>query len=204
MSSTRFLVPLAVSFTVLALAPLPTSHAAVGAMLSQVPQGEISCATAQAHWTNDADYQNKVAQAQALAAFDERGNQILAALSRVDAAAESCGLKGTVGQSSGESDSLDSTDAESSEAPVGSKPSGTSGSAEAGNPSTPRNGASNDSGSGGTADAPTTDAQAILGPIQSETSTPMKTIEVLGHGSVEVPDAEAMLENYLRQLTIVV
>ncbi|WP_197065725.1 hypothetical protein [Corynebacterium glutamicum] len=34
---------------------------AVGALLSQVPQGEISCATVEAYWTNDADYQNKVA-----------------------------------------------------------------------------------------------------------------------------------------------
>ena len=49
------------------------------------------------YWTNDADYQQKVRQARAIAAFDRRGPQILDALSRVDEAANRCGLKGTQG-----------------------------------------------------------------------------------------------------------
>ncbi|WFP71602.1 hypothetical protein P9K31_14395 [Corynebacterium glutamicum] len=38
------------------------------------------------------------------------------------------------------------------------------------------------SGAGDTPDASITDTAAVLGPVTSTTSTPMKTIEVLGQG----------------------
>ncbi|WJY73062.1 MULTISPECIES: hypothetical protein [Corynebacterium] len=64
--------------------------------LTALPKGQISCAQATKYWTNTADYNRKVAQARALAAVDPRGPQILAALARVDEAANRCGLKGGV------------------------------------------------------------------------------------------------------------
>ena len=76
----------------------PAAHAdAIDDTLAKLPSGPISCDQAARYWTNDADYQQKVRQAQAIAAFDSRGPQILDALSRVDDAATRCGLKGTQG-----------------------------------------------------------------------------------------------------------
>ena len=76
----------------------PTAGAdAIDDTLAKLPSGPISCDQAARYWTNDADYQQKVRQAQAIAAFDSRGPQILDALSRVDDAATRCGLKGTQG-----------------------------------------------------------------------------------------------------------
>lgn len=198
-----------------ALAAAPASHAAVGQMLNMLPSGAISCDQAANHWTSDADYQAKVAQAQAIAAMDPRGNEILAALGRVDAAAEQCGLKGTTGNSaptdagevggsatnSGPDSPAGSDGAEASEDPGttgGAAGSSTSGSAESGGSAAPAR------GSGGTADAPVTDAESVLGPIRDNPGTPMKTIEVLGQGQIEVADADAMMSNFLRQFTIIV
>lgn len=62
--------------------------------LAALPSGEISCSQAEKYWTTEADYNSKVAQANALAMFDSRGPQIQAALARVDEAANRCGLKG--------------------------------------------------------------------------------------------------------------
>lgn len=62
--------------------------------LAAVPSGQISCEQASRYWTNTADYNNKVAQARAVATFDRRGPQILDALARIDEAANRCGLKG--------------------------------------------------------------------------------------------------------------
>lgn len=76
----------------------PTAGAdAIDDALAKLPSGPISCDQASHYWTNDADYQQKVRQARAIAAFDRRGPQILDALSRVDEAANRCGLKGTQG-----------------------------------------------------------------------------------------------------------
>lgn len=76
----------------------PTAGAdAIDDTLTKLPSGPISCDQASRYWTNDADYQQKVRQARAIAAFDHRGPQILDALSRVDEAANRCGLKGTQG-----------------------------------------------------------------------------------------------------------
>ncbi|GAA1183022.1 hypothetical protein GCM10009631_21890 [Corynebacterium glaucum] len=73
----------------------PTASAdIVDDALAALPSGPISCEQAQRYWTDEADYYNKVAQAQMVARFDPRGPQILAALARVDEAATRCGLKG--------------------------------------------------------------------------------------------------------------
>ena len=73
----------------------PTAGAdAIDDTLAKLPSGPISCDQASRYWTNDADYQQKVRQARAIAAVDRRGPQILDALSRVDEAANRCGLKG--------------------------------------------------------------------------------------------------------------
>lgn len=73
----------------------PTAGAdAIDDTLAKLPSGPISCDQASRYWTNEADYQQKVRQARAVAAFDRRGPQILDALSRVDEAANRCGLKG--------------------------------------------------------------------------------------------------------------
>ncbi|ALC07005.1 putative secreted protein [Corynebacterium deserti GIMN1.010] len=191
----RLATALAVGVTTLSLAPIPAGHAAVGAMLNQLPSGEISCATAEAYWTNDADYQSKVDQAQALAAMDARGSEILDVLARVDAAAENCGLKGTSGAS----------DPATTDGEVGSDGAGSDGAGSDGVASgTTDTAAAPAAGSGGTSDAPVTDAEAVLGPVRGDAATPMKIIEVLGQGQVEVPDANALLSNYLRQLTIII
>lgn len=80
-----------------ALAPTASADA-IDDTLAKLPSGPISCDQATRYWTNDADYQQKVRQARAIAAFDRRGPQILDALSRVDEAANRCGLKGTQGK----------------------------------------------------------------------------------------------------------
>ncbi|MCG7291911.1 hypothetical protein MHJ98_06025 [Corynebacterium afermentans] len=78
---------------IVALAPTAGADA-IDDALAKMPSGPISCDQASRYWTNDADYQQKVRQARAIAAFDRRGPQILDALSRVDEAANRCGLKG--------------------------------------------------------------------------------------------------------------
>ena len=75
------------------VAPAAAHADTVDRALAAVPKGQISCAQAQKYWTNTADYNRKVAQARALAAVDPRGPQILAALGRIDEAANRCGLK---------------------------------------------------------------------------------------------------------------
>ena len=78
------------------IAAAPTAQAdAIDDTLAKLPAGPISCDQASRYWTNDADYQQKVRQARTIAMFDRRGPQILDALSRVDEAANRCGLKGS-------------------------------------------------------------------------------------------------------------
>lgn len=77
----------------LSLAPVASADA-IDDTLAKLPQGPISCEQAERYWTNEADYNTKVRQAQTIARFDSRGPQILAALARVDEAATRCGLKG--------------------------------------------------------------------------------------------------------------
>lgn len=75
-------------------APAAAHADTVDRALAALPKGQISCAQAQKYWTNTADYNRKVSQARTLAMVDPRGPQILAALARVDEAANRCGLKG--------------------------------------------------------------------------------------------------------------
>ncbi|MCG7254275.1 hypothetical protein MHK13_05980 [Corynebacterium hadale] len=84
----------------LAAAPAAAHADAIDDALAKLPAGEISCAQAEKYWTNDADYNAKVRQAQTIARFDSRGPQILDALARVENAANRCGLKGTNGGTS--------------------------------------------------------------------------------------------------------
>lgn len=79
---------------VITTAPAAAHADTVDRALAALPKGQISCEQAQKYWTNTADYNRKVAKARALAAVDPRGPQILAALARVDEAANRCGLKG--------------------------------------------------------------------------------------------------------------
>ena len=77
-----------VSCTLAATLVAPAAHAdMIDNALHAIPNGQISCAQASKYWTNTADYNNKVAQARAVAAFDARGGQIIAALGRIDEAA---------------------------------------------------------------------------------------------------------------------
>ncbi len=80
--------------TAITLSPAVANADVVDDALNALPAGQITCAQAERYWTNEADYNNKVAQANALAMFDSRGNEIRAALARVDEAANRCGLKG--------------------------------------------------------------------------------------------------------------
>lgn len=83
------------------LALAPAAHAdIVDDALASLPSGPISCEQAKRYWTNEADYNSKVRQAQTIARFDSRGPQIQAALARVDEAATRCGLKGGGGAQS--------------------------------------------------------------------------------------------------------
>lgn len=209
-NTTRMFLPAAVAAVTIMLAPMPAGNAAVGEILGRLPAGEISCDQAAAHWTSDGDYQARVAQAQTIAAIDPRGNQILAALGRVDAAAERCGLKGTTSTSGTTTDAGTDT---STDAGEGAGTAGSDSTTSPGATGAPEgaNGSDSDiaeanapqAGAGGTPDAPVTDADAVLGPIRNTTDIPMTTIEVLGQGQVEVPDADAMMSNFLRQFTII-
>lgn len=92
------------TFRALASAPLMAAAAAltpavaqadqVDQALAALPAGQISCEQATKYWTNEADYNDKVAKANALAMFDSRGPQIRDALARIEEAANRCGLKG--------------------------------------------------------------------------------------------------------------
>lgn len=92
---TRRLAVTAVAIGAFSLAtPVAASADAIDDVLNALPSGQISCAQAERYWTDEADYNGKVAQANTLALFDSRGPQIKAALARVDEAANRCGLKG--------------------------------------------------------------------------------------------------------------
>lgn len=80
--------------TAITLSPAVANADPIDDALAKLPSGPISCEQAQRYWTNETDYNNKVSQARTLAMFDSRGPQILNALSRVDEAANRCGLKG--------------------------------------------------------------------------------------------------------------
>ena len=98
--SARTLALSAAVASTIALAPAAQADA-IDDALAKLPSGPISCDQAQRYWTNEADYNSKVRQAQTIARFDRRGPQILDALARVDEAAHRCGLKGGGAQNNG-------------------------------------------------------------------------------------------------------
>lgn len=105
------------------IAAAPTAQAdAIDDTLAKLPAGPISCDQASRYWTNDADYQQKVRQARTIAMFDRRGPQILDALSRVDEAANRCGLKGTQGGNKSTANNTTSNNTNSNTAPKQSQP----------------------------------------------------------------------------------
>lgn len=92
--SSRIITSAALAGMVIAGAPAAANADAVDRALAALPKGQITCEQASKYWTNTADYNKKVQQARLLATVDPRGPQILAALGRVDEAANRCGLKG--------------------------------------------------------------------------------------------------------------
>ncbi|WP_211439667.1 hypothetical protein [Corynebacterium glutamicum] len=132
--------------------------------LAALPSGEISCSQAEKYWTTEADYNSKVAQANALAMFDSRGPQIKAALARVDEAANRCGLKGgTV-----------AAQAEATEAaPAALAP------------------------------ATTPEVEAAVTPAinLAPAGSPAFTTEVPGVGTVQLPDLNKTVQQFLAQFT---
>lgn len=141
--------------------------------LAALPSGEISCSQAEKYWTTEADYNSKVAQANALAMFDSRGPQIKAALARVDEAANRCGLKGGTVAAQGE------TTAPQAEATAPQDNTGTSQTAPA--PA-----------------APAATPVVNLAPAGS----PTFTIEVPGVGGVQLPDLYQIVQQFLAQFGI--
>lgn len=89
----RNLTTAALTVTLLS-APAVAQADAIDDALAKLPSGPISCEQASRYWTNEADYNDKVAQANMLAMVDPRGPQIREALARIDEAANRCGLKG--------------------------------------------------------------------------------------------------------------
>lgn len=90
----RFAASAALATVLCSTSPAVANADAVDRALNALPAGQISCQQARSYWTNTADYNNKVAQARALALVDPRGPRILSALARIDEAANRCGLKG--------------------------------------------------------------------------------------------------------------
>ena len=90
----RFAASAALATVLCSTSPAVANADAVDRALNALPAGQISCQQARSYWTNTADYNNKVAQARALALVDPRGPRILAALARIAEAANRCGLKG--------------------------------------------------------------------------------------------------------------
>lgn len=146
--------------------------------LAALPSGEISCSQAEKYWTTEADYNSKVAQANALAMFDSRGPQIQAALARVDEAANRCGLKGgTV-----------AAQAEATEVA----------------PAAPAPAPQDNTGTSQTAPAPAAPAAPAATPVVNlaPAGSPTFTIEVPGVGGVQLPDLYQIVQQFLAQFGI--
>lgn len=143
--------------------------------LKAIPSGQISCAQAERYWTDEADYNSKVSQANALALFDRRGPQIKAALARVDEAANRCGLKGGA-------------------ANTGGNAGGNTGGNTGGN-----GGGGNNAPAPAPAPAPAAPAPALT---LVAPGTPSFTIEIPGFGAVALPDLHRIVAQFLAQFGI--
>ena len=180
----RSLKTLAASATIAAglIAVAPSAGAdAVDDMLAKLPSGQISCSQASKYWTNESDYNNKVAQARTLAMFDSRGPQILNALSRVEEAANRCGLKGGTA-STGTTGTTGTTQNTGTNAGTTAAPVA--------------------SGNGGGAAATGNGVVQAFGPsfsIPLPAGTPTFTVNVPGVGSFTLPDLVRIVTNFLNQ-----
>lgn len=93
--SKKFSLAAVAAATALSLAAPAANADPVDDALNKIPAGQISCDQARAYWTNEAEYQSLRSQAQAIAPFHPRGAELRDALSRIDEAANRCGLRGT-------------------------------------------------------------------------------------------------------------
>lgn len=104
---------LATAAMAVTLASPLTAHAdIVDDALAKLPSGPITCEQANQYWTTEADFNSKRSQALAAATFHPRGGEIRAAISRIDEAANRCGLRGGGAQAP-------SNQAPAQQAPVG-------------------------------------------------------------------------------------
>ena len=149
-------------------------------VLNALPAGQISCAQAERYWTNEADYNNKVAQANALAMFDSRGPQIRDALARVDEAANRCGLKGGGAHTGGNAGGNTGGNTGGNNAPAPAAPAA---------PAAP--------GAAQSAPAPAAQNISLAAP-----GTPSFTIQIPGFGSLTLPDLYRIVAEFLAQFGI--
>lgn len=88
------LIAAATALTATLASPAIASADVVDDMLAKMPSGQISCSQAESQYTNASDYNSKKQQALAVANFHSRGDEIRAAISRMDEAIARCGLNG--------------------------------------------------------------------------------------------------------------
>ena len=173
--SARTLALSAAVASTIALAPAAQADA-IDDALAKLPSGPISCDQAQRYWTNEADYNSKVRQAQTIARFDRRGPQILDALARVDEAANRCGLKGGGAQNNGGGNG----------GPAQNNQPAPQAPAQPGQPAQPQQQAP-------AAPAPAAQNTIVLAPA----GAPSFEVPVNGVGTVVLPDVLAMLRQAL-------
>ena len=167
----------------IALAPAAQADA-IDDALAKLPSGPIPCDQAKRYWTNEADYNSKVRQAQTLAMFDRRGPQILEALGRVDEAANRCGLKG-----SGSGNNAAPAPARPAQPAQPAQPAPAQPGQQAPAPAQPAQPAPAPE----TAPAPAAQNKIVLAP----SGAPSFEVPINGIGTVVVPDLLAMLMNAL-------
>ena len=157
-------------------------------VLNALPSGQISCSQAERYWTDEADYNSKVAQANALAIFDSRGPQIRAALARVDEAANRCGLKGGGANNTGGNNNAGGNNTGG----------GTTGGNNTGGGTT---GGNNNTGGGNNAPAPAPDAATPTISLVAP-GVPFFNIEIPGFGVISLPDLYQIVAQFLAQFGI--
>ncbi len=90
---TRISIMSITAAAVMTMSPAIASADPIDDALAKLPAGEITCEQAESYWTSESEYEAIRAQAQIVATFHERGDEITAALARIDEAADRCGLK---------------------------------------------------------------------------------------------------------------
>ena len=84
---------LSITAAVVTMSPAIATADPIDDALAKLPAGEITCEQAESYWTTESEYEAIRAQAQIVATFHDRGDEIIAALARVDEVADRCGLK---------------------------------------------------------------------------------------------------------------